>query len=54
MAGPVFAGSSHVTRTLLVEPEIPVTAGAEGTDGSSSTSTTSIVTDMAAVLLPCL
>ena len=51
MAGPVFAGSSHVTRTLLVEPDIPATAGAEGTDGNSGTSTTSMVTDLVAVLL---
>ena len=35
MGGPVFAGSSHVTRTLSVEPGIPATLGAAGADGCS-------------------
>ena len=51
MAGPVFAGSSHVTRTLSVEPGIPATLGAPGADGCSGRSVTSMVTDLAATLL---
>ena len=47
----MFAGSSHVTRTLLVEPGIPATVGAAGADGGSRTSSTMTVTDFAAMLL---
>ena len=47
----MFAGSAHVTRTLLVEPGIPATLGAAGGDGDSRTSSTMIVTDFAATLL---
>ena len=52
MRGPVFAGASHVTRTLSVEPGIPATIGAAGADGDlDRTSSTVIVTDLAATLL---
>ena len=47
----MFAGASHVTRTLSVEPGIPATLGAAGADGGSRTSSTVIVTDLAATLL---
>ena len=48
MAGPVFAGAVQVTPTLV--RDTPVTVGAAGTDGGSSTSVT--VTDTDSVLLP--
>ena len=51
MAGPVFAGSSHVTRTLSVEPAIPTTRGAPGVAGGSSRSSISMLTDLVATLL---
>ena len=51
MGGPAFFGSSHVTRTLSVEPGIPVTFGADGVDGASGRSVTLMVTGLAATLL---
>ena len=51
MGGPVLFGSSHVTRTLSVEPEIAITLGAEGVEGGSSLSSTLMVTDLVATLL---
>ena len=46
----MFAGASHVTRMLSVEPGIPATLGAAGADGGSITLSTVIVTDLAATL----
>ena len=48
----MFAGSSHVTRTLFVEPGIPATVGAPGADGRLVHVSTVMVTDLAATLLP--
>ena len=51
----MFWGAAHVTRTLLVEPDIPATAGIAGADGASRTLSTVIVTDFAAdAVLPTL
>ena len=47
---PSFEGASQLTRTLLVDPAIALTAGAPGLVGDSFSSVTLIVTD--AVALP--
>ena len=50
MSEPVFVGSSQLTVTLLVEA--PVTDGAAGASGGSSTSVTLIVTPWVTSTLP--